>query len=129
MIKLTLVFLGSFVLSSCAVVKEPYYYNEVVLRNHTNELLHDVKIQSMKTHRMIRCANIPPGAQCSDSFPKRKYLKTKLSISWTYQGKRKNKDNIILEIPENTSRAKPLRGVLIVNVDGTLRIFVEQGRL
>ncbi len=128
MIKLSLTFLFSLVLSSCAVINEPYYYNEVVLRNNTNELLTDVKIQSMKTNRMISCANISPGSQCSDKFAKRKYQQAKLSISWTYRGQRKHEDNIVLVIPENMSRDIPLRGVLIVNKDGTLTIFVEPGQ-
>jgi len=78
---------------------------------------------------MFRCANVPPGAQCSDKFPKRKYQQAKLRLFWVYQEKEKTVEDVILKIPNNMSRETPLRGVLVVNSDGTLRIFIEQGKL
>ncbi len=127
MIKQILMLLASLVFLSCAVIEAPYYYNEIVLRNNSDELVKDVKILSMKTNRMIRCANIPPGSQCSDKFPKRKRVKSNLSITWTHRGKTHQEDNIVLNIPDDYDRSIPMRGVLIVNKDSTLMIFVEAG--
>lgn len=91
-------------------------------------MLRNVKIQSMTTNRMFRCANVPPGAQCSDKFPKRKYQHEKLGLYWIYQQKEKMLEDVVLDIPDNMSRETPLRGVLVVNPDGTIKVFVEPGK-
>lgn len=115
-----------FLLFSCAVDFQPYYLNEIAVRNNTKSILENVRLQSEATGRMFRCGNIAPGAQCSDSFTARPYQSNRISISWMYDGRLRKETHFLPEIPETMNRASPLRGVLEVKPDGSFTVYFEQ---
>jgi len=113
-------------LISCAMDIQPYYLNEIVIRNRTNSMLLDVKIQSEVTGRMFRCGNVAPGAECSDSFPASKYEQNKISIEWIQNDRYKKKTHFQPEVPRHMSKAIPVRGVLEIKDDGAFHVYFEQ---
>lgn len=114
-------------ITACAsVVNNDYYYNEIVLRNNTNEAVHDVTIKAEKTHATFSCSYIPPHAMCSNEFPKRKYLGSPIQITWTFHKAKRTTDHFILRIPNGLSVNIPLRGVLEVNEGGVINPYFEQ---
>ena len=119
-------FFSLAVLTSCAVTQQPYYMNEIVVRNSANSMLVDVKVQSEVTGRMFRCGNVAPGAQCSDSFSATKYEQNKIRIEWIQNNRYKKKTHFQPEVPSHMSKAIPLRGVLEIRSDGSFLVFFEQ---
>ena len=113
-------------LASCAADLQPYYLNEIVVRNKTYSILENVKLQSEVTGRMFRCGNIAPGAQCSDSFTARPYQSNRISISWMYDGRVRRETKFLPKIPESMSKNRPLRGVLEIRRDGSFAVYFEQ---
>ena len=127
MLKIRQLLLFSLViLTSCAVIQQPYYMNEIVVKNSTNTMLVDVKIQSEVTGRMFRCGNVAPGAQCSDSFSASKYEQNKIRIDWVYNKQQRAKTHFQPEVPEYLSKSIPLRGVLEIKPDGAFAVYFEQ---
>lgn len=114
-------------LSSCASLPEQhYYYNEIVVRNNSRSVLQNVEIKAHKTHRIFQCSNVAPHASCSNSFTKRKYQHSPITISWITQDQRRAKKEFILEVPESMDKSKSLRGVLEIKSDGGIASYFEQ---
>lgn len=118
----------SLLLSACSSINESYYYNELVVLNHTNELIRNVSVIASDSNRIFKCSNIAPRAFCSDSFKKRKYLQRPLSISWTFKNVTNKKENIILLVPHNIEKSSPLRGVLSIQLDGSVKVWLEPSK-
>ena len=118
----------SALLTSCALVSEPYYYNELVVINHTGDLIRNVAVKADKSNRIFKCSNIAPRAKCSVKFPNRKYLNNPLSITWIFNNIEKTKGNFKLNVPQHLQKSIPIRGILSIQLDGTVKIWFEQSK-
>ncbi|MFV2061709.1 MAG: hypothetical protein ACC653_13575, partial [Gammaproteobacteria bacterium] len=107
-----------FLLSCSTIKKQDYYYNEIVIRNNTRLTLKKVVIKVPKTQRVFSCSNIAPQGTCTNGFKKTRYQRNPINFSWIYQDEKKNRNNIIIEIPENMNHEIPLRGVLEIKSNG-----------
>lgn len=121
--------MSSVVLTSCLTVLTPdYYYNEIVLRNETNRDVTDVTIKVKNTGGVFSCSVIPARAKCSNKIRKRKYQGNPITIKWRFAGQNHTEDQVQLTVPENFSPEIPLRGVLVIENDGKIKTYFEQGR-
>ena len=127
--RFTLLFMSFLFLISCASISKPYYYNEIVVVNNTNQLIPYVVIRAKETHRMFSCRNIAPGAKCSNKTKKKEAKNSPLKITWTYNGIERTTDNFKIDIPKNILKPIPLRVVLALQSDGTVKIWLEQDKL
>ena len=127
--RFTLIFVSLFLLSACASISKPYYYNEIVVYNSTQQLIPHVVIRAKETQRMFSCRNIAPGAKCSNKSKSKKIKNSKLKITWTYNGTERTTDNFKITIPENMLKSLPLRGVISLESDGKVKFWLEQGKL
>ena len=121
-------FTSLLLLSSCASIGEPYYYNEIVVLNNTNQLIPHVVIRAKETHRMFGCRNIAPTAKCSNKIKKKEVKNSPLKITWTYNGIERTTDNFKIDIPKNILKPIPLRVVLALQSDGTVKFWIEQDK-
>ena len=125
----TFLFACLFLLSSCASISKPYYYNEIVVLNNTQQLIPHVVIRAKETQRMFGCRNIAPEAKCSNKIKKIEAKNSPLKITWTYNGAERTTSNFKIKIPENMLKSIPLRGVLALQSDGTVKFWLEQDKL
>lgn len=126
--RFTFLFMSFLFLISCASISKPYYYNEIVVLNNTNQLIPHVVIRAKETQRMFGCRNIAPGAKCSNKTKAKEIKNSKLKITWTYNGVERTTGNFKVKIPENMHKLIPLRGVLALQSDGTVKFWLEQDK-
>jgi len=112
--------------SSCASISKPFYYNEIVVHNNTRDLIRDVEIRAEVSNRMFSCGNIASNARCSNKFPQREYQNNLLSVIWVHNNIKRTKNNIKLEVPAQMDKSIPLRGVLALQEDGSIKVWLEQ---
>lgn len=126
--RFTFLFMSILFLNSCASISKPYYYNEIVVVNNTNQLIPNVVIRAKETRRMFSCKNIAPRAKCSNKTKKREVKNSHLKITWTYNGVERTTDNFKVKIPEHMLKSIPMRGVLSLQSDSTVKFWLEQDK-
>lgn len=103
-----------------------YSYNEILIVNKSRELIQDVSISSGASGRSFSCGNIAPRGFCSDSFPSRRYQRNPVQIGWIFGNRARKTREFLLEVPTSFDPAIPIRGVLVISVEGTISAFFEQ---
>ncbi len=126
--RFTFLFMSFLFLNSCASISKPYYYNEIVVVNNTNQLIPHVVIRAKETHRMFGCRNIAPRAKCSNKTKKKEVKNNQLKITWTYNGVERTTGNFKVKIPEHMLKSIPMRGVLALQSDGTVKFWLDQNK-
>jgi len=126
--RFTSLFMSFLFLNSCASISKPYYYNEIVVVNNTNQLIPYVVIRAKETQRMFSCRNIAPRAKCSNKTKKKETKNSQLNITWTYNGIERTTGNFKIKIPEHMLKSIPLRGVLALQSNGTVKFWLEQDK-
>lgn len=73
--KLFFVTLFAFLFLACSATSGgSYFYNEIVIRNNSSTNVSNVAIKVESSGMVYNCSFIPLRADCSNKFPKRKYL-------------------------------------------------------
>lgn len=117
------------VISGCAVITPPpddYFFNEIIVLNNSKEAVKNVSVRVDKTKMVFRCGYIAPKGECSNRFPKRKYMGNPIMLKWTFQNKEYSSDQFILRIPDDFKRDKLIKGVLEINEIGSIRPYLKQ---
>ena len=115
-------------LTACStIIKQDYYYNEIVLRNNLPRAVTDVKVKVEKTQAIFSCGYILPGTTCSTKFPKRKYLGNQIHVTWSYDDYKQTPGKFVLKMPKGLDTTTPLRGVLEVSRNGIINTYFEPG--
>lgn len=121
------ILIAGLLLSACATSYEsPYFYNEILIINNSRELIQDVSIRAGESGRMFGCGNIAPRGICSDKFPRRRYMKSPITIAWVFGSIARQTDEFILEVPATFDSKLRLRGVLEITPDGSISAYFEQ---
>jgi len=114
-------------LSSCAISFEPqYFYNEILVINKSRVLIQDVSVSAEATGRSFSCGNIAPLGICSNKIPKRRYMKSPITIAWVFGNTARQTDEFVLEVPAAMSTDYPLRGVLEISPQGSISAYFQQ---
>lgn len=119
--------ISALLLSSCANIITPeYYYNEIIIHNKTKLAVSNATIRVEKTHAVFQCSYIPSGSQCSNKFPKRKFLGNPIQVSWTFNNRTKISDSFVLQIPAGFDPAIPMQGILNVTSPEEIEASLRQ---
>ena len=121
------IFLG-LLLSSCAISYESqYFYNEILVINKSRKVIQDVSVSAEATGRSFSCGNIAPLGICSNKIPRRRYMKSPITIAWVLDNTVRQTNEFVLEVPAAMSTEYPLRGVLEISPQGaTIAAYFEQ---
>ena len=123
---LILLFTGGF-LSACVTGYNPsYYFNELQGVNLTGATIKDVSLQMKASPKTLNCAEVANFALCSDRFGKRLYPQQGIELSWTHPDGSQKSDTLNPGIPAFFTAAFPLRIVMEVLEDGSVKAFYEQ---
>ena len=122
----TILLLG-LLLSACATGHEPqYFYNEILIVNKSKVVVQDVTISADETGRMFSCGNIAPLGICSNKIPRRRYMKSPITLAWVFGNTARQTEKFRLEVPTAMSTEFPLRGVLEISPQGSVSAYFEQ---
>ncbi len=123
--KLYLLPLG-LLLTACVSGYNPtYYYNEVQVVNLTGDTISDVSVRVVDS-RALACDEVLKFAMCDERFGKRRYPQLGIELAWTGADGERRSDSFSPPVPVYFSASFPLRIVMEVNEDGTVKPFYEQ---
>ena len=111
----------------CATTYNPtYFYNETQVVNLTSETITEVNLRVSGRERTLGCAEVSKNALCDDRFVKRRYPQQGLELSWVHGDGKQNSQQVNPAIPAYFATAFPLRIMLEVLEDGTVKAYYEQ---
>lgn len=124
--KLSILFL-SILTAACVTGYNPtYWFNEVQVVNLSGATIKDVKVRVVDTMKSYGCEEVAQFALCRDYFGKRQYPQQGIELSWTHPDGSSKAEQLGLGIPVYYSPAFPLRIVMEILEDGSVKIFYEQ---
>ncbi len=116
----------SMLLTACISSYNPsYYYNEVQVVNLSGGIINDVSLRVVDS-RSLACEEVLKNAMCDERFGKRRYPQLGIELAWTHPGGERRADSFSPSIPAYYSTSFPLRIVMEVNEDGSVKSFYEQ---
>jgi len=122
-----IILIAGLLLSACATSYNPtYHYNEILIVNNSKELIQDVTISASESGRQFSCGSVAPLGICSDKFPRRRYEKTPIQVSWVFGGSARQSSEFVIAVPATMHTSLPLRGVLAIAPDGSISTYFEQ---
>ena len=124
--KLTILFASAFI-SACVTGYSPsYYFNEIQVVNLTGASIQDVSLRMSGSPKALSCSEVARFALCDDRFGKRFYPQQGIELSWTHPDGSRKSDTLNPAIPAFFSASFPLRIVLELLEDGSVKAFYEQ---
>ena len=126
MSKISLVVL-SLAITACATGYNPRYrFNEVQAVNLTSATITDVSIKITGSKKTLACEEVNNFAMCADRFPRLYYPQQGIDLSWTHADGSRKSESFAPAIPVTYNASFPLRIVMEVNKNGTVKAFYEQ---
>ena len=111
----------------CATTYNPtYYFNEIQVVNLTGGTISDVNLRVGGSERTLICDEVVKNALCDDRFGKRRYPQQGVELSWIQADGKQQSQKLAPPIPSYFATAFPLRIMLEVFEDGTVKAFYEQ---
>jgi len=124
--KLSVLFL-SILTAACVTGYNPaYWFNEVQVVNLSGSTITDVKVSVVDTSKSYSCEEVAQFALCQDYFGKRRYPQQGIELSWTHPDGSSKAELLSADIPSYFNATFPLRIVMEVVEDGSVKIFYEQ---
>jgi hypothetical protein len=113
--------------ASCAMDYSPSYrFNEVQAVNLTGDSIRDVRIRIAGSEKMLDCDDVNANAMCADRFAHRPYPQQGIDLSWTHPDGSSKSESMNPDIPIYFNSAFPLRIVMEIRADGSVKPFYEQ---
>ena len=94
--------------------------------NLTGETITGVSLRVGGSERSLGCAEVLKNALCDDRFGKRRYPQQGLELSWVHGDGKQNSQQLNPAIPAYFATAFPLRIMLEVVEDGSVKAYYEQ---
>ncbi len=124
--QLSVLFL-SILTAACVTGYNPnYWFNEVQVVNLSGATITDVKVRVVNSTKSYSCEEVAQFALCQDYFGKRRYPQQGIELSWTHPDGGSKSELLGASIPAYFSAAFPLRIVMEIAEDGSVKIFYEQ---
>ena len=125
--KKLLIVLLSLSALACATGYNPRYsFNEFQVVNLSAGIIADVRVGFVGSPRTLACDEVAKFAMCADRFSKRFYPQQGIELSWTHTDGSRKSDLFSPAIPVTFNAVFPLRIVMEVNADGSVKPFYEQ---
>jgi len=116
-----------FVTSCSTTGYDPRYrFNNVQAVNLTGASITNVEIVVFDTEKTIVCDDVNANAMCAERFPSRPYPKQGIRLSWTDSTGTERTETMNPHIATFFNSAFPLRVVMEVSADGSVKAFYEQ---
>lgn len=117
----------SILTTACVVAYNPiYWFNEVQVVNLSGSTITDVRVRVVDTSKSYSCEEVAQFALCRDYFGKRRYPQQGVELSWTHPDGSSKSELLGASIPAYFATAFPLRIVLEIGEDGSVKTFYEQ---
>ena len=121
------VLLMSFIIAACVTAYNPnYWFNEVQVVNLSGSTITDVKVRVVGSTKSYSCEEVAQFALCQDYFGKRRYPQQGIELSWTHPDGSGKAETVGARIPAYFGTAFPLRIVMEIVEDGSVKTFYEQ---
>jgi hypothetical protein len=122
-----LLLLPVFLISACATGYHPAYnFNNVQAVNLTGATIRDVEVSIIDSPKTLACDQVNNYAMCADRFPYRRYPQQGIVLSWTHVDGGHLSETLNPEIPVFFNPTFPLRIVMEIREDGSVKTFYEQ---
>jgi len=122
-----LVVMLSLSVLACATGYNPrYYFNQVQVVNLSTGMIADVRVGFVGSPWTLACDEVAKFAMCADLFGKRLYPQQGIELSWTHTDGSRKSDLFAPAVPVTFSAAFPLRIMMEINADGSVKPFYEQ---
>ncbi len=103
-----------------------YYFNEVQAVNLSGATVEDVIIRVVNTQKTLSCAEVARYAMCDERFGRRRFPQQGIELSWTHPDGSRKSEMLSPSIPVTYSPGFPLRIVMEIREDGSVKLFYEQ---
>ena len=112
---------------ACASGYNPrYYFNQVQAVNLTTATITDVSVNFVGSPKAMACDEVAKNAMCADLFGKLLYPQQGIELSWTHTDGSRKSELFSPAIPVTLRSAFPLRIMMLINADGSVKAFYEQ---
>ena len=112
---------------ACALGYNPrFYVNEVMAVNLTSAEISDVTIDVIESPKMLECEEVAKNAVCADRFTRLVYPQLGVEVSWTHTDGSRKTASAAPTVPVTFVTAFPIRIVMEINADGSMKTFYEQ---
>ena len=127
--KLSILLLGLAAVACATTYNPTYYYNEIQVVNLTGGAITEVSLRVGGGGRTLGCVEVVNNALCDDRFGKRRYPQQGLELSWVHGDGKQESQQLDPAIPAYLATAYPLRIMLEVLEDGTVKAYYDQNVL
>jgi len=113
--------------TACVTGYQPrYYFNEVQVVNLSTAMIEDVRVVIVGSPKNLGCEEVAKNAMCADRFARRMYPQQGIQLSWTHSDGSRKSDLYTSAIPVTYNPVFPLRIVMEINANGSVKLFYEQ---
>ena len=125
--KQLLIAMLSFATLACVTGYNPRFdFNEIQVVNLSAATINDVRVVFVGSPKTLGCDEVAKHAMCADRFSKRLYPQQGIELSWIHADGSRKSDIFSPLIPATYNNAFPLRIVMEVNANGSVKAFYEQ---
>ena len=122
-----LVVMLSLSILACATGYNPrYYFNQVQVVNLSTGMIAGVRVGFVDSPKTLACDEVAKFAMCADLFNIRRYPQQGIELGWTHTDGSRKSGFFTPAIPVTFNSVFPLRIVMEVNADGSVKAFFEQ---
>jgi hypothetical protein len=125
--KQLLIAMLSFSTLACVTGYNPRFdFNEIQVVNLSTATIRDVRVVFVGSPKTLGCDEVAKHAMCADRFGRRFYPQQGIELSWTHTDGSRKSEIFSPQIPVTYFTAFPLRIVMEVNANGSVKAFYEQ---
>jgi hypothetical protein len=125
--KTILLVIAGFLVVACATGYQPAYrFNNVQAVNLAGATIRDVTVDIIDSPKTLACDQVNNNAMCADRFPYRRYPQRGIVLSWTHVDGGHLSETLNPEVQVFFNPAFPLRIVMEIREDGSVKAFYEQ---
>ncbi len=125
--KILSILLLSVLIVACATGYNPtYYFDGIQVANLSGAAISNVNLSITGSDKTLSCDEVAKNALCHDRFGSHRYPQQVIELSWTRGDGSQKSQQLTPPIPAYYSLGRPLRLMLEINEDGSVKPFFEQ---
>jgi hypothetical protein len=103
-----------------------YRFNQLQVVNLTGASVRNVEAHVLESEKTIRCDEVNNNGICNERFGSRRYPQQGVRLSWTHTDGSSKSEVFNPSIPVTYFNSFPLRIVMEIGADATVKAFYEQ---
>ncbi len=121
------ILLFSVLTVACVMGYNPtYYFDGIQVANLSGAAISNVNLSVTGSDKTLSCDEVAKNALCHDHFGNRRYPQQVIELSWTHGDGSRKSQQLTPPVPAYYSPGRPLRLMLEINEDGSVKPFFEQ---